>query len=340
MGRDPSNLVIFVGKRLLQMLPVLLGVILLTFFLTHVAIANPCALYDGPHSTAATRAACYQHLGLGKPLPVQFGTYLGNVVSGGWGSDPATGQAVLPQVLATFPATLELVLAALFLIVVIGIPLGVIAANSAGRWPDHLVRIFYLSGWALPTYLLGLLLALFVAPAFGLTLGEYSSYPPPFPQPTHFSVIDAMLAGNLPYTLDAIEHLILPAFALALLNLGIVTRMTRSAMLEVLPLDYVKAARMKGLGDFWVLYKHALRNSLITTTTVLGITAGTLLSSTVIIEAIFEWPGLGNYAYDSVVYANFPGVILSVVVFAIAVVVANLIADIAYGLLDPRVPWE
>ncbi len=340
MGRDPSNLVIFVGRRLLQIVPVLLGVILLTFFLTHVAVTDPCSHYVGPHASRSTREACIAQLGLNHPVYVQFATYLHALATGGWGLDPNTASPVLPVVMTALPATIELVLAALFLIIVIGVPLGVIAANSAGRWPDHLVRIFYLSGWALPTYLLGLLLAIFAAPALGITLGEYSTMNPPFPQPTHFSVIDAMLAGNLPYTVDAFAHLLLPAFALAFLNLGIVTRMTRSAMLDVLPLDYVKAARMKGLGEFWVLYKHALRNSLITTTTVLGITAGTLLSSTVIIESIFLWPGIGQYAYGAVVNANFPGVVLTVVVFAIAVVIANLIADIAYGLLDPRVEWQ
>jgi ABC-type dipeptide/oligopeptide/nickel transport system permease component len=340
MARELGNLVFFVLKRLLQLVPVVAGVLLLTFYLTHIAVANPCALILGAHSTAAERAECVRTLGLNKPIYVQFSNYLGTLVTGNWGIDPSSGIAVAPQIAAGVPATLELVLASLVLIVLLGIPLGVVAAYRAGRWPDHLVRIFYLSGWALPTYLLGLLLALFAAPALGLSTGEYSTSTPPFPQPTHMSVIDALLAGNLPYTLDALSHLFLPAFALALLNLGIVTRMTRSAMLEVLPLDYVKAARMKGLAEGWVLFKHALRNSLITTTTVLGITAGTLLSGTVIIERIFQWPGIGNYALAAIQSSNFPGVIATVVIFAIGVVIANLLADIAYGILDPRVEWR
>jgi len=154
------------------------------------------------------------------------------------------------------------------------------------------------------------------------------------------SVLDALLAGNLAATGDAILHLILPASALAFLNLGIATRMTRGSMLEVLPLDFVKTARMKGLSDFWVLYKHALRNSLISTTTVLGITAGGLLSGTVVIENIFRWPGIGAYAFNAITNYEFAGTIGVVIIFAIGVVLANLIADVLYGLLDPRVEWR
>ncbi|HEV2317852.1 MAG TPA: ABC transporter permease [Thermoplasmata archaeon] len=340
MGRDPSNLILFIGKRALQLVPVIIGIVLVTFYLTHVAIADPCSLYVGPHADASAHRACISSLGLNQPLPSQFAHYADTLLTGNWGTDPYTSQPVAPQIAQDVPATFELVLTALLMIILLGVPLGVIAANSSGRWPDHLVRIFYLSGWALPTYLLGLLLAIFVAPALGLTLGPFSTDVPPFPQPTHMSVVDAALAGNPTYVGDALAHLILPAFALALLNLGIVTRMTRSAMLEVLPLDYVKTARMKGLSEFFVLYKHALRNSLITTTTVLGVTAGTLLSGTVIIESIFRWPGIGQYALSAIVNANFPGVIATVVVFGIGVVIANLIADVAYGILDPRVEWR
>ena len=220
------------------------------------------------------------------------------------------------------------------------IPLGVIAANGAGRWADHLVRVFYLSGWATPTYLGAVVLAIAVGPAIGLpTKGDFASTPP-FARLTHMSVLDALLALDFPAAGDALLHLILPASALALLNLGIATRMTRTSMLEVLPLDFVKTARMKGLSDFVVLYKHALRNALISTVTILGITAGVLLSGTVVIETIFQWPGIGAYAYDAIKGYNFPGTIAVVIVFAVAVVISNLLSDVLYGILDPRVEWR
>ena len=183
--------------------------------------------------------------------------------------------------------------------------------------------------------------AILIGPFLGLpTGGEYTSTPPPFAQVTHMSVVDALLAGNLPWAGDALVHLILPASVLAFVNMGIATRMTRSSMLEVLPLDFVNSARMKGLSEFVVLYKHALRNALISTTTVLGVTAGGLLSGTVIVEEVFAWPGIGSYAFSAITGYNFSGTIGVVIVFAIGVVIGNMIADILYGVLDPRVEWR
>ena len=341
MGRNPGDLLIFIGKRLLQLIPVLIGVIVLTFICTHLKLVGLCnAVY--PHASSGTIHLC--ELKYGAPLWTQFYQYIVNLLQGNWGAS-TLGVPVYPQIAADLPATVELVLASLFLMIVIGIPLGVIAAQYSGRWADHFVRIFYLSGWATPTYLGAVIAAVFIGPWLGLpTRGEYSTVVPPFPQYTHMSVVDAIIAGNFPYTVDAIDHLILPATVLAFINMGIATRMTRASMLEVLPLDYVRSARMKGLSEFWVMYKHALRNALITTTTVLGVTAGGLLAGTVVVEEVFDWPGIGQYAYDAIggggSTANFDGAIAVVVIFAIGVVVANLVADILYGVLDPRVDWR
>ncbi len=338
MGRSGTDLGIFVGKRLLQLIPVLFGVITITFFFTHVAVANPCAAWTRARSQSAIQQ-CTINFGLDKPLPTQYWNYLTNLIGGNWGVNPF-GSPVLPAISSAFPETLELVLAALFIMIVVGIPLGVIAANASGRWPDHLVRTFYLSGWATPTYLGGLILALVIGPALGLPYQRAFTTQPPWKGPTNMSVIDALIHGDLGLAWDAVLHLILPATALAFLNLGIATRMTRGSMLEVLPLEYVKTARMKGLTEFFVLYKHALRNSLISTTTVLGITAGGLLSGTVVIEEIFKWPGIGLYAFNAITGYDFAGTIGVVIFFAIGVVIANMIADILYGLLDPRVEWR
>ncbi|HKV90784.1 MAG TPA: ABC transporter permease [Thermoplasmata archaeon] len=342
MGRSPSDLIVFVGKRLVQLLPVLLGVALLTFFFTHLDLNGACAAWY-PHAGSATIRNCQTNLD--RPLTTQFLQYLSNLLHGNLGVNFQNQQPVAPVIAQALPATVELVLSALFLMVVIGIPLGVVAAQYSGRWADHLVRVFYLSGWATPTYLGAVVAAVFLGPALGLpSTGYYSTSTVPFPQPTHMSVVDALLAGNLAYTVDALAHLILPASVLAFINMGIATRMTRSSMLEVLPLDYVRSARMKGLSEFWVLYKHALRNALITTTTVLGVTAGGLLSGTVVVEEVFDWPGIGQYAFTAIGGAgtsqNFDGAVAVVIVFAVAVVAANLIADILYGILDPRVDWR
>jgi ABC-type dipeptide/oligopeptide/nickel transport system permease component len=341
MGRSPSDLVVFIAKRLVQLIPVLFGVIVLTFFVTHLRLTGICNEWY-PHAGSTTIALC--NAKYGQPALTQFSQYFVSLLQGNWGAS-ISGVQVYPAIAADLPATLELIFAALFLMIFIGIPLGVIAAQYAGRWGDHFVRIFYLSGWATPTYLGAVLAAVFLGPWLGLpTRGEYSTVVPPFPQYTHVSILDAMIALNLPYTVDAIAHLIMPAAVLAFINMGIATRMTRASMLEVLPLDYVKSARMKGLSEFWVLYKHALRNALITTTTVLGITAGGLLAGTVVVEEVFQWPGIGQYAYTAVgggsSTPNFDGAVAVVIIFAIAVVVANLVADILYGILDPRVDWR
>jgi ABC-type dipeptide/oligopeptide/nickel transport system permease component len=341
MGRSPSDLAVFVGKRLLQLIPVLLGITILTFAITHLSTANWCAA-SFPHADKATLADCQAQFQ--KPILVQYWTYLTNLLHGNWGTS-ATGVPVYPAIADGLPATVELVLASLFLMIVIGIPLGVIAAQSAGRWADHLVRIFYLTGWATPTYLGTVIAAILLAPYLGLpSHGQYTTNPPPFREWTHMSMIDPLLAGNLAWEGDAIEHLILPASVLAFVNMGIATRMTRSSMLEVIPLDYVKSARMKGLSEFWVLYKHALRNALITTTTVLGVTAGGLLAGTVVVEEVFGWGGIGEFAYTAIGGggnpANFDGALAVVAIFAAGVVIANLIADVLYGLLDPRVDWR
>jgi ABC-type dipeptide/oligopeptide/nickel transport system permease component len=339
MGRSVGDLVYFIGSRLFQLVPVLLGVIVLTFFFTHIAVVDPCRAWY-PHAKDPVLVSCRNFFGFNQPLYLQFDKYLVQLLHGNWGTD-RNGQPVYPLIAAGVPATLELVLASLLIMVIVGILLGVVAAQYSGRWPDHLIRIFYLSGWAAPTYLAALILAILIGPALGFpTGGAFSVYPPPFSQPTHMSILDALWARNPAATVDAIAHLILPATALAFLNLGIITRMTRSSMLEVLPLDFVKSSRMKGLSEGKVLYRHALRNSLITTTTVLGFTASGLLSSTVVVEEIFRWPGIGAYAYEAIIDYNFAGTIGVVIVFAVAVVIANLAADIIYGVLDPRVEWR
>ncbi|HKV89782.1 MAG TPA: ABC transporter permease, partial [Thermoplasmata archaeon] len=261
MGRSLSDLIVFIAKRLVLLVPVILGVMVLTFFFTHLNLADVCNAWY-PHASSATIRNC--ETTINQPISTQFLQYLSNLAHGNWGTD-VHANPVYPVIVSALPATLELVLTSLFLMIVIGIPLGVIAAQFSGRWPDHLVRVFYLSGWATPTYLGAVIAAVFLGPALGLpTGGEFSTKSLPFAQPTHMSVLDALLALNLPYTVDAISHLILPATVLAFINMGIATRMTRSSMLEVLPLDYVRSARMKGLSEFWVMYKHALRNALIT----------------------------------------------------------------------------
>lgn len=340
MGRSRSDLIVFVGRRLLQLIPVIFGVVTITFFFTHIALPNPCAIWSGPRATEATIQLCIRNNDFDKPPFTQYVNYLGKLAVGDWGRNPDNGVPVLPTILTRFPQTVELVIAAMIMMIVLGIPLGVVAANNNGRWLDHFVRTFYLSGWATPTYLAGVVLSIGVGPLLGLPASGTFSSAPTFPERFHISVLDALVNLNFPAAADAIVHLILPASALAFVNLGLATRMTRASMLEVLPMDYVKTAKIKGLSDFVVLYKHALRNSLVSTTTVLGESVGYLLATSVVIETLFQWPGVGFYAYEAITGSDFQGTIGVVIFFAIGVVVGNMIADIVYGILDPRVDWR
>src|SRR5580693_5648537 len=221
MGRSASDLVIFIGKRLLQLVPVLLGSIVITFFVTHFGNPNPCSLWV-PKARPAALQACITTFGTSTPVTTQFVRYLTVLLQGNWGIDPTSGQPVWATIMAAAPDTIELVVAALILMILIGIPLGVVAANHNGRWADHLVRILYLSGWAVPTFLFALLLVFFAAPFLGLpSHGAFTQLNPPFPQYTHASLIDAILAGQPSYIADALAHLILPALCLAFINMGI-----------------------------------------------------------------------------------------------------------------------
>lgn len=336
MAPSLSALASIVVQRLAQLVLVVLGVLVITFYFSHVAIPDPCAIWV-PRAHPAQVAHCEAYFGIGQPIWVQFERYIVSLLSGNWGIDPEGGQQVLPAILAAVPETVELVIAALVIIVILGIPLGVVAGYYANRAPDHAIRTVYILLWATPTYLAAVLAAISVGPLLGLPTAEDFTTPPAFPQPLHMSVLDALIAGNLGAASDAFRHLILPAAVIALINFGILTRVTRASMLEVLPLSYVTTARVKGLSEFIVIVKHALRNALITATTVLGLQVGVLLSSTVIVESIFLWPGIGLYAYNAITTYNYAGLEASVLVFAIGVVVGNLVADIAYAFLDPRV---
>lgn len=342
MKRNPADLLLFIVKRLALMVLLIVGVTFITFLFSHVLVSDPARLWAGRHASHQEVEAIIIRYHLNQPVYTQYLYYMEGIFTGNLGIDPTTGAPILPQILTYFPNTLELVLAALVIMIFIGIPLGAVAASRSGTATDHAIRAFYLSGWATPSFLGALLLSLIftfylkILPSHGLI---NPSLTPPY-RITGIYVLDSLLEGNLPDFVSSLRHLILPATALAFLNFGIATRMTRASMLEVFPLEYIKTARSKGLKEYLVIYKHALRNALISTVTVLALLTGSLLSGTVVIEDIFGWPGIGEYAYQAVVTYNFPEIIAVTVVFSIGVIVANLIADILYAVLDPRVEWR
>lgn len=332
----------FLLKRLILMAVVLLGVTVITFTLSHVIPADPVAAAMGDRATEAEIARARQLLGLDKPLPVQFAIYMSGLLQGDLGESIRNRRPVALDLRTYLPATIELATGAILIAVLVGIPTGVVSAVYKDRWQDQVTRVFSLTGVSLPVFYLALvLLAIFYSKLGWLPgpgrLGPYTT--PPL-RVTGLMLVDATLAGNLIALKDALWHLVLPSFVLGFHSVAIITRMTRSSMLEVLGQDYVRTARAKGLTERLVIFRHALRNAMIPTVTVIGLAFGSLLAGAVLTETIFSWPGIGRYATDSVVNLDIPAILGVTLVAAVVYSSANLLVDVVYALLDPRIRYD
>lgn len=340
----------YIIRRGVLMVFVLFGVSLITFYLARgfPAAFNPCAPFMNPKMSPATIAkVCASH-GFNQPLYIQYFYWLRDVFAGQWGHAGAWAQG-LPEysVFANrFPDTVELALAAVVVTVIIGIPLGVISAVQNNRPVDHASRIVALTGISTPTYWFGYILQLVfffyflkwglpnlpVSGAVGNNVGTVIGY-------TGIPIVDGLLSGNFTYAWSAVVHVILPAFTLAFISLGALTRLVRASMLEVLRQDYITLARSKGLGERVVIFRHALRNALIPALTVAGLLFAGLLGGAVITETVFNWPGVGFLSVRAVMQGDSNFVLLYTLVTALIVVVANLIVDILYAVVDPRIRY-
>src|SRR4030081_457399 len=322
------------------MLPLMVGMTLIAFVVSHSVPADPVAAHLGQRSMEdpAIVAAFRAQWGLDRPLPEQYVTYLRNLVQGNLGMSIRTHMPVADDLGRYLPASAELAIIATLVGTLIGIPFGVLSAVRRNQWVDHLVRAVSLLGVSSPVFWLGLV-ALYV---FYFRLGWL---PGPgridvgMAEPTHITglyTLDSLLTGNWSTLGSGIRHLILPGLVLASVYLGLVTRMTRSSMLEVLSADYVRTARGKGLRERAVIFHHALSNALIPTITVLGLAFGDILAGTVLTETIFSWPGIGRYAYQSAVTLDFPSIMGVSLLIAAVFITVNLLTDLTYVLLDPR----
>jgi peptide/nickel transport system permease protein len=271
---------------------------------------------------------------------MQFYYYLNDLVHGDWGVSPISGQPVFQSLLQYFPATAELTIAALIITIVLGIPLGVVAATNRNKLADHLARVTSLTGVASPPFLLALILQfvfVFYLRIFPDSGGRISVYVAQPPQITGFFTIDSLLAGDWPAFVSSLQHIILPALALAFLTFGLMSRLVRASLLEALVSDYVRTAKAKGLRKTIVIYKHALRNALAQPVTALAVYVAYLLGGSVVVENIFSWPGIGRYAAQAALNFDFPAIMGTTIVFAVCVAVMNLVADILLCVIDPRI---
>ncbi|HZF32941.1 MAG TPA: ABC transporter permease [Candidatus Angelobacter sp.] len=331
----------YIIRRLIAMPLLLLGIVSIAFLITHFTKGDPLISIigerqmDNPIVIAAAKA----RWGLDRSLPEQYLIYVGNLLTGDLGTSLRTKQGVGLDLLQRLPATLELVVAAMLVGSLIGVTLGVAAAHYRDRAADHFARLFALIGSSLPVFWSGLIL-LFI---FWYTLGvlpgpgrlDTRSMAPPYV--TGFYTIDSLVAGDLRIFAESISHLILPACVLGWAVMGIISRLVRASMLDVLNQDYILAARAKGASEPRVLVNHALRNALIPTLTIVGFSFAYLITGAVLSEAIFSWPGMGSYAVDAARNLDYPAIMGVTIVGGAAFLLTNLVTDIAYAFVDPRI---
>lgn len=330
-------------RRVFLQVVVIFGAITLTFFMIKAMPGDPVAAILGPERMGDRIAVkmIEEQWSLDKPIWVQYYKHLSNVVRGDLGKSLLTRGPVMDALTDRFPATMELAITAFILALVVAIPLGILSATRRNSIVDYITRVFSTIGVSAPSFWWAALMLL----VFYLWLGLVGSgrldvlvFSPP--RVTGMYTIDSLLAGDLPTFLNAIKHIIIPSFVLGLQGNAIMMRLTRASMLEVLNSDYVTAARMKGLPERVVIYKHALRNAIAPTTTYAGMLFGGMLGGSVLIESMFNWNGLGQFAVNTLFMSDYPGLLGVTLIMTLVYTTANLIVDLLYGIIDPRVRIE
>ncbi len=332
----------YVLRRLIASIFVLIGVSIITFCLSRVIPSDPATLYIGPKARADERAKIIQQLGLDKPLPVQYLIYMRDLLHGDLGTSIGTKRPVLEELRTRLPATLELLTTGMLLAVIIGVPMGVLSARSQGKPPDVFVRTMSIIGVSLPAFYLGLLLQILFFRRLDLLplAGRFSNelrFTNPITPLTNFLLIDALVGRNWIALKDVALHLVLPALTLAAYPAGLIARMTRATMLEVMEQDYIRTARAYGIKERVIVYLYALKNAISPTLTVIGLTVAYALTGTFFVEIIFNWPGLGLFTVHSLLNIDYPAIMGITLFGATMYVIINLAVDLLQAWIDPRI---
>src|SRR5579862_6950664 len=330
-------------KRAATAIPTLIGVIIVTFLLTRVLPGDPAVYFAGPAATPQSIADIRKSLGLDQPLPEQFLRYVEDLAHGDFGNSLATGRPVMTEIVSRLPASAELTLFGLFIAMAIAIPLGILAAVKQGSWIDHACRVVTTAGVSLPVFFTGLLLVYLFYFRLGWApapLGRLDVFYDPPPQVTGFYLIDSLIAGEPEIFMASLKQLILPGLTLAIFSLAPIARMTRASMLAVLSSDFVRTAHASGLSSYTVIVTYAFRNAMLPLITTLGMVFSFLLGANVLVEKVFAWPGIGSFAVEALIASDFAPVQGFVLTMAVMYVVLNLLIDILYGVVDPRVRLE
>ena len=328
----------FVVRRLLLLIPILLGLSLLVFFWIRALPGDPATALLGERATPEAIVAVNKQYGLDKPIFVQYFAYVKQTASGNFGTSQTSRRPVTTEFTERFPATIELALAAMFFSILLGIPLGFFAAKRYGGFFDHFSLFASLLGISIPIFVLAIILKYIFAVQLGWlpTVGRMSVLIN-IDHPTNFYLIDAILAGDPEAFWDTVKHLILPAIALGSIPLAIIARITRASVLDVQNEDYVRTARAKGVDPRTVDTRHILRNAMLPIVTIIGLQAGLLLSGAVLTESVFAFPGIGTWLLDAIRARNYPVLQGGILFIAFVFVLVNLIVDLSYGFLNPRI---
>jgi len=331
----------FIGKRLLQLIPVLLGMTFVVFMIIHAIPGDPAQVILGQLASQDAIEALRLKLGLDQPWYVQYFDYLIGLFQGDLGESLRTGQPVVSELWPYLAATFELALFAMIIAIVVGVNAGIISAWFQNSWFDYTAMVLALIGVSIPIFWLGLMEQWI----FGIELnlfptGGRSDARDPISSITGLYILDTILNGRFDQLITVLKHLVLPSIALATIPMAIIARMTRSSMLEVMRADYVRTARAKGQRMFFVVYKHALKNAVIPVLTVIGLQMGLLLGGAILTETIFSWPGIGRYIYDAIQFRDYPVIQSGILVVAFIFVMINLLIDILYGIIDPRIKYD
>jgi peptide/nickel transport system permease protein len=328
----------FVVRRLLLLVPILVGLSILVFLWIRALPASPAVSLLGERATPETIRQIERQYGLDKPVYIQYLRYVENVAKGDLGTTIRTRRPVTDELRERFPATIELTIAALLFATLLGIPLGFIAAKRYGTWVDHSSLVLSLLGISIPVFFLAILLKYVFAVQLGLlpTVGRISVLID-LEHPTNFYLLDALIAGDLAAFWDVIKHLILPAIALGSIPLAVTARITRAAVLDVQNEDYVRTARAKGLSPRVVDERHIFRNALLPITTIIGLQTGLLLSGAVLTETVFAFPGMGTWLVEAIRQRDFPVLQGGILFVSLVFVLVNLLVDISYALINPRI---
>jgi ABC-type dipeptide/oligopeptide/nickel transport system permease component len=330
-------------KRMMVALPSLVGVVIVTFVLTRALPGDPAAYFAGPAATKEAIDQIRSKLGLDKPLPIQFVHYVWDLARGDLGQSLSTGQPVATEIRTRLPASAELTLVGLLVSMTIAVPLGILAATRPGSIVDHICRVVATAGVSLPVFFTGLILAYVFYYLLGLSpapLGRLDIFYSAPPRVTGLYLIDSAFARDWEVFAASLKQLILPAATLGIFSLAPIARMTRASMLAVLVSDFVRTARASGLSPFTVVFTYAFRNAMLPVITTLGMVFSFLLGANVLVEKVFAWPGIGSYAVEALIASDFAPVQGFVLTMAAMYVMLNLLIDILYGLIDPRVRIE